>query len=194
MELIKDLPPEKLSGRERKSTMALFICSFCGLLNKKPKSDGLKNRSCGCQKDEHKKSHGDGTSKNRLYRCWKSIKCRCLTKSTTRYDRYGGRGITMCKEWVESFAAFRSWALKNGYEETLTIDRTDNDGNYEPSNCRWVTKRENNRNRNTKLNMAKAEEIRELYKTGNYTQEELGKMYNVSKETARSVIIGELWV
>lgn len=61
------------------------------------------------------------------------------------FRRYGGRGISICQEWLD-FAVFRSWALASGYAEGLTIDRRDNDGNYEPGNCRWVTTREQNRN------------------------------------------------
>ena len=64
---------------------------------------------------------------------------RCLNPNAQKWHRYGARGIKICKEW-DSYANFRKWALSSGYHKGLTIDRTDNDGNYEPSNCRWVTK------------------------------------------------------
>lgn len=71
---------------------------------------------------------------------------RCTNPNNSFYPRYGGRGITVCPEW-KSRRAFREWALKNGYEENLTIDRIDNDKGYSPDNCRWVTMKENCNNR-----------------------------------------------
>jgi len=88
----------------------------------------------------------------RIYRIWNSILNRCKNKKTDSYKFYGGKGITVCNEW-KSFVNFRDWALANGYNDTLSIDRIDSKGNYEPSNCRWVTMREqqNNRCNNVRL-------------------------------------------
>ena len=72
---------------------------------------------------------------------------RCYQKSHPAYDRYGGRGIKVCPEWYRNFAAFRAWALANGYADNLSIDRIDNNKGYEPSNCRWATKKQQARNR-----------------------------------------------
>lgn len=82
----------------------------------------------------HDKSH------SRLYRCWTDMKGRCLNKNNVNYKYYGERGITVCEEWKNDFMAFYTWAMENGYSDNLTIDRIDNDGNYEPNNCRWTTK------------------------------------------------------
>jgi hypothetical protein len=89
----------------------------------------------------------------RLYRIWGNMKSRCTNPKTENYELYGGRGISVCAEWSESYIAFRDWAMANGYADDLEIDRyPNNDGNYEPSNCRWATQKANCRNRRvTKL-------------------------------------------
>lgn len=108
--------------------------------------------SCGCLIKEifSKPIHGDsGTT---LYQRYTSIKGRCFNKKDTNYKSYGGRGITMCDEWVNSYVRFKEWALLNGFSPNLQIDRIDNNGIYEPSNCRWVTAKINcNNRRNTIL-------------------------------------------
>lgn len=76
---------------------------------------------------------------------------RCTDPSADRYKDYGGRGISICDEWLKDFDEFADWAKANGYSDGLSIDRIDNDGNYEPSNCRWITKREQNRNKRTNV-------------------------------------------
>ena len=75
------------------------------------------------------------------------MKTRCINKRSKDYNRYGGRGITICDAWLNDFVEFREWALKNGYSDDLSIDRSDVNGDYTPDNCRWVTAKEQARNR-----------------------------------------------
>ncbi|MNN50452.1 hypothetical protein D3C81_1650380 [compost metagenome] len=70
------------------------------------------------------------------------MKSRCYNENYYRFDRYGGRGIKVCDEWLDDIENFFKWSYENGYDDTLTLDRIDNDGDYEPNNCRWSTKKE----------------------------------------------------
>lgn len=85
-------------------------------------------------------------TESRLQRIYYQMKERCFNPSHSRYHRYGGRGITICQEWLDDRDNFICWAKNNGYSDNLQIDRINNDGHYEPSNCRWVTRKENSRN------------------------------------------------
>lgn len=100
-----------------------------------------------CGKHSWRTTHGmKGT---RLYRIWLGMRARCNYPTASGYKNYGGRGIMVCKGWDESFEAFMEWALANGYTDDLSIDRKENDGNYEPSNCRWATDQEQRMNKRT---------------------------------------------
>lgn len=109
--------------------------------------------SCGCYKREKtieynkkaKVKHG-GRS-DRLYYIWRGMKERCYNKNNKNYPQWGGRGISICDEWINDYAVFRAWALKNGYDDSLSLDRIDVNSNYSPENCRWATYKEQARNK-----------------------------------------------
>ena len=117
----------------------------------------LKNgdtKSCGCLHTFGliNRSTKHGKCGTRLYTVWKSMKDRCYRSHNDRYEKYGGRGITICDDWREDFQAFYDWAMANGYDENApygqcTIDRIDNDKGYSPDNCRWVDAAAQNKNK-----------------------------------------------
>lgn len=106
-------------------------------------------KSCGhlkIEKGQNNPNFKHGGRNDALYTNYRAMKYRCYNKNYHHYERYGGRGITICDEWKNNYASFRNWAYANGYKDGLSIDRINNDGNYEPSNCRWVTQKEQVRN------------------------------------------------
>lgn len=141
---------ERADSSEGKRVMYLCECD-CG--NKiVTRAESLRSghtQSCGCK---HKDivsalSTKHGHANTRLYIIWGSMIQRCCNPKHKAYKNYGGRGIKPCKKWLENFETFYQWAISNGYSDNLQLDRMDNNIGYQPSNCRFITAKENNRNR-----------------------------------------------
>lgn len=138
------------------------------------------SKSCGCLKLEKPSNLRHGRHGIRLYNIWHSMKQRCYNSNNPTYRYYGERGITICPEWRVNFQAFYDWATANGYSDDLTIDRIDVNGNYEPSNCRWVdsVEQHNNTRRNVYF----------VYNGERLTLSQLAHKYNIPVVTLWSRI------
>lgn len=141
------------SGDRFHADVAWLCLCDCGNLTKVPTGSLRKGwtKSCGCLRREslakrnvgNKHGYKHGGKHTRLYRIWQAMKSRCKHSSMPSYKYYGNKGISVCKDWKESFVSFRDWAIKNGYNDNLTIDRINYKSNYEPNNCQWLTLSEN---------------------------------------------------
>lgn len=151
--------------------------------------------SCGCYHQEVSSVVGKGNtthglSYEPLYAVHGQMVGRCTNPDHHAYENYGGRGISVCEEWAVNPKAYIDWAMSSGWEPGLTIDRIDNNGNYEPGNCRLATKADQNRNkRNISMNFEKAREIREDSRKSSVIAED----YGVTRKAVNDIKAGRSW-
>lgn len=190
-----------------KNRKQVIVKCSCGTITQKQLGRVVNGYvlSCGCLAKEKSKIRLTSTRKHngrgtRLYNIWKNMRQRCNNPNANGYKTYGGRGIKVCEEWDE-FPNFQKWALNNGYKENLDIDRIDNDKNYSPDNCQWVTRSYNTRKRN-KLGMPKGctrsrftqeqiEQIQLKRKQGS-TYNKLSQEYETSISHIKRIVDGEI--
>lgn len=156
----------------------LWYCKCdCGKMKEKPLSGyelkTKKRNHCGCIKQKNG-MYKHGQSDTKLYKVWSAMKARCRNPNDKAYQNYGGRGITYCNDW-EDFETFYEWAMESGYKEELTLERIDNNGNYEPSNCTWIPKSEQTNNRRINKDITYKGQTRNMKEWAN----ELGFDYHV---------------
>lgn len=162
MSKVNDLTEKKFNrltvierAENNKYNRATWLCKCdCGNMIIVSGNALLKSntKSCGCLRSEtvrKSKNKIHGMTDTRIFHCWSAMKDRCTNERHKAYKNYGGRGIRVCDEWLHDFQTFYEWAMENGYSDELSIDRIDNDGNYEPSNCRWITYKEQQNNKRT---------------------------------------------
>lgn len=179
---------EKIRRHNGKRYRTYYLCKCdCGKIVE-VRCDQLTRgiaKSCGClqreitgliNKGKSTATLTHGLSHSRLYKVFRNMKTRCYNPNSHDFKNYGGRGITICDEWLNDFTAFYDWSLRNGYNDTLTIDRIDTNGNYTPDNCRWTTYYVQSRNKtNNKWITYKGETkcLEDWAKTKNLTSSKL---------------------
>lgn len=158
---LKDMTNYKFNGctvlkrAENKGKNVCWLCKcYCGkeFVVRATDIRTGNTKSCGCL---NKKLAGDrarkhGNRNSRLYNIWSNMKARCSNSNSKNFKNYGGRGINVCDDWLNSFENFYNWAMDNGYDNKLTLDRIDNYKGYKPNNCKWsdYTQQERNRRNN----------------------------------------------
>jgi hypothetical protein len=195
MELLQNLGTRKSRSGKSYQSMGVFLCPHCNLVVERLLNAGRKQISCGCRPTIRQTVHGYSRRgiRHPLYYVWKGMVRRCSVTTCTSYQYYGGRGIKVCDEWRQDIGAFIAWSVHNGWRAGYEIDRIDNNGDYTPHNCRYVTPTVNKRNRsNVKLNPDTVREIRWLNSVG-IARKELASITGVTHCTISDVIRNITW-
>lgn len=201
MEFIKDLGmrlPTETSTR--KYRFGLYKC-HCGAEVEADTASVKRGTTKQCKscamKHARKSSKGStihGETGTRLHNIWNGMRDRCIRETHPKYKYYGGKGISVCEEW-QDFFTFKLWAEENGYNEKLTIERKENNGNYEPSNCRWATRKEQSNNQTHSLLLRfSIEELKQIqidYINTSLTKEDFCANIGISDVSLYKLLKGE---
>ena len=196
--LVKDLGLKYPNSKSKwKVRYGLYFCISCGEEFKTATKDANSGRVSKCRKCAFKginKKHGDSNLKiNQRYRTMKS---RTENKKDKKYKDYGGRGITLCKEWSDNYLVFKEWAINNGYTDKLTIERVDNNKGYSPSNCIFADMATQSMNKRVsiinKFNIDTLSEVCELYEYTDITQKEIAYRMGIGRTSVGNIINGTI--
>lgn len=197
--LIQDLGLQYATSlnKGKRARYGMYECPVCLKPYRSKSWHILKGNSTKCKDCNHKTpttyKHGD--TKTRLHSIWRGMKDRCYRENNANYFRYGGKGITVCDEWLNDYVAFKEWSELNGYDKALTIDRINNDESYGPDNCRWVDMTIQCNNQSTSLfkriGCIGFNKIKSKYQPRVYTQGRLAKEYSTNIVSIRKIIRGD---
>ncbi len=200
MEYIKDIGMKSYGNQGRQTMLGLYRCD-CGTEYEAMKShvkSGTRLHCKECARMNRINSlpikHGQASTK--LYKAYTGMKQRCYNPNNKAYKNYGSRGITICDEWRNNPQSFFTWAKAHGYKEGLTIERRDNNGNYEPTNCYYTTRVKNLNNRrnslDTRFTKEQQESIAMEYTTTTISNKEIRRKYNISGTSLRKILNGKI--
>ena len=186
--IIKETEPKIFKTRKERQVLCRCDCGNTKTVSLYQLRTG-RIISCGCYRKECASYTGKSclkynkeTTRTRLYGIWQGMKCRCATKTSGSYERYGAKGVSVCDEWKKDFTSFYNWALSNGYSDELTIDRIDYDGDYEPSNCRWADWIVQGNNRSSNVNVIYAGETHTVSEWSRILSIRMGTIYSRRKK------------
>lgn len=201
MKLVELLERRLVGTSGNKLRFGIFKCSYCNSTVERTVSNGKRDLSCGCVRysltSKSNTVHGDSkvsSANYRLYHIWVGMRDRCNNQNNQDYKYYGGKGIVVA-DVFNDYTKFKEWSLSNGYiaNSNLQIDRIDSSQDYSPNNCRWVSPRDNQRNRaEVLLDVSKVLEIRKLL-LGTTPLFEIANTYGVSIDAIRDIKNNRTW-